>query len=251
MVDQKPTLVLLPGLMCGPEIFADIAAALSNEYKNVFGDMTSADTVDGLARNILGSIDAERFSLAGFSMGGIVAMAMVREAPHRIARLALLNTNHRVDPPATRERRNKHMEVVRNGGLSELMQTDLKVAYFHTSDEHTEEARQLVVDMAEKLGPDVFVQQSTALLNRTSTVEALRQFQSPTLVFAAAEDALCKLEWHEDMAALLPNVTLKVLEGAGHMAMLECAGDYTEIVRAWFAAPHTNFENEVSNDVHA
>ena len=97
-------LVLLPGMMCDARMFAPQVAALSGTREVILGDLSVADTMTGLARAVLDRAP-DRFALAGLSMGGIVAMEMLRLAPERIARLALLDTNPLAEADELKARR--------------------------------------------------------------------------------------------------------------------------------------------------
>ncbi len=224
-------LVLLPGMMCDARLFAPQIAALSADRTIVVGSVVGADSMAALAERVLDEAP-ETFALAGLSMGGIGAMEVVRQAPDRVARLALLDTNPLAEADYIKERRAGQIERVRNGGLRSVMRDEMK-PYYLAEGPDRDRILHLCMEMAEGLGPEVFAEQSVALRDRIDQSDTLRAYPRPSLVLCGRHDALCPLKRHELMAALLPQAHLEVIEGAGHLPTLEKPAETTRALMRW------------------
>ena len=226
-------LVLLPGMMCDARLFAPQAAVLERDRQVTVAAIEGADRVEALADAVLAEAP-ERFALVGLSMGGIVAMEVVRRAPERVERLGLLDTNHRAEAPHVSERRERQIEAVRAGRLHEVLRDEMKPHYLAPGPGR-EAVLDLVMEMAEALGPDVFERQSRALAARPDQTEALRGVTCPTLVLCGRHDALCPLERHEEMTRLVPGARLEIVEEAGHLPTLERPDETSALLRGFLA----------------
>jgi len=224
-------LVLLPGMMCDARLFLPQVEALSARRTTVVADLTGAPTMAGLAAAALADLPS-RFALAGLSMGGIVAMEVVRQAPGRVARLALLDTNPRAELPGIRARREPQIGRVLAGGLARVMRDEMKPNYLAAGPDRAR-ILDLCMAMALALGPEAFVNQSLALRDRPDQQETLRRVAVPTLILCGRDDALCPLDRHELMAGLVPGARLAIIEGAGHLPTLEQPAATTAALRRW------------------
>lgn len=229
-------LVLLPGLMCDGRLFAPQVAALDDLAPVTVADLTGASTVGELAAAVLAAAPRGRFALAGLSMGGIVAMEVCRQAPERVTRLALLDTNHRAEAPERRALRRPQIERALRGGLGTVLTDELAPLYLAPENRHRSDLLGLVVAMGLALGPEVFARQSAALRDRPDQSATLRALVVPTLVLCGRHDALCPAERHEEIAALVRGADLRVIEGAGHLPTLERPTETSAALRAWLDA---------------
>ncbi len=233
MAETLP-LVLIPGMMCDARLFGPQIAALSGTVPILLASILAHDTVEALAADILAWAPA-RFALAGLSMGGIVAMEVVRQAPERVAALALLDTNPLAEVEAVKAGREPQIERVMSGGLGAVMIEQMIPRYLAPR-AHRPDIEGLCRDMAHSLGAEVFVRQSRALQQRPDQQETLRAYAGPSLVLCGRDDALCPVARHELMAELLPRATLWIVEGAGHLPTLECPGETTGALKQWYKA---------------
>lgn len=224
-------LLLIPGMMCDGRLFAPQIAALSGRRSLVLASIVAHDTIETLARDILANAPP-RFALAGLSMGGIVAMEVIRQAPQRVERLALLDTNPLAEMEPVRQRREPQIEKVRAGGLRAVMQDEMIPNYLAKGGGN-QPILDLCLDMAIGLGPDVFIRQSRALQNRTDQQDTLRAVMVPSLVLCGAVDALCPLERHILMRDLIEGARLEVIERAGHLPTLENPEQTTAALGRW------------------
>jgi len=212
-------LVLLPGLMCDARLFAPQVAAFSAHRAVQVGCLTGAHDVGDMARQVLAAAP-QRFALAGLSLGGIVAMEVVRQAPERVVRLALLDTNAAPEPDAQAQARTAQMKRVRHGGLVEVMRDELKPAYL-ADGPRRDEVLDTCMAMATDLGAAVFERQSRAIMSRPDQRRELHRIDVPTLVLTGESDTLCPMERHTTIHAAIDRSTLVVVPGAGHLPTLE------------------------------
>lgn len=223
--------VLLPGMMCDARLFGPQIDALSAHYPVMCHPLSGADTIAALAQQVLGA-SPQRFALAGLSMGGIVAMEILRQAPERVDRLALLDTNPLAEKSEVKAKRLPQIKAVQNGELRRVMRDEMKPNYL--ADGPNQGAiLDLCMAMATDLGPEVFVDQSRALAARRDQCDTLRTYDGPSLVLMGEDDSLCPLDRHTLMHELLPNSTLTIIQGAGHLPTLEQPQDTTAALRHW------------------
>ncbi len=220
-------LILLPGMMCDDRLFAPQTAALGATVLSV----TKADTMEALAAAVLRDAP-DRFALGGLSMGGIVAMEVARQAPDRVAGLALMDTNPLAESPHMQARRTPQMDKAAAGGLASVMRDEMKPNYLSDGPDRAA-ILDLCMEMALGLGPDVFIRQSLALRDRPDQTETLRHYQGPSLVLCGRDDRLCPVARHELMHDLLPDATLRIIAGAGHLPTLERPDQTTDALRNW------------------
>ena len=228
-------LLLIPGMMCDARVFAPQVAALSAGRTIQVATITGADSIAELARRVLADAPT-RFALAGLSMGGIVAMEILRQAPERVERVALLDTNHRAETPDRQALRGPQVERVFQGALREVLIEEMKPLYLAPENRQDEAILGCALDMAIALGPEVFARQSEALRTRPDQTETLRATETPALVLCGEHDTLCPVERHREMAALMPRAGLEIVPGAGHLSTLERPVETTAALDRWLAA---------------
>lgn len=219
-------------MLCDARLFAPQIDAFSATHDVEVMGIDAAESIDALADLVLERAP-ERFNLAGLSMGGIVAMAIVGRAPERVARLALLDTNHHADAPGRDQVRNRQIEAVREGRMRQVVVDEMKPVYLAAANRSDQGLLDLLIDMAMDLGPEVFVRQSVALRDRANQTAALRAYRGQTLVLCGAEDELCPVERHREMAALLDRPVLRIVENAGHISTLENAPAVNSAMKQW------------------
>ncbi len=212
-------LVLLPGMMCTAQLFSHQIDCFSKERVVHFSPLAAHDDVARLAEEVLTHAPSH-FALCGLSMGGIVAMEVVRQAPERVRALALLDTNPLAEIDSVKQRRTPQIEKVQAGSLLDVMRDEMKPNYL-ADGESKAEILDVCLQMALELGGDVFVRQSVALRDRVDQSDTLRSVRVPTLVLCGKYDRLCSIETHQLMYELVPEATLHIVEGAGHLPVLE------------------------------
>lgn len=229
-------LVLLPGMMCDARLFAPQIMALSSETVVAFAPISRGETVEDIAAHLLEQLPAH-FALAGLSMGGIVAMELLRRAPDRITRLALMDTNPLAETPHVAAAREPQIVAAKAGRLRDVMREEMKPKYLAPGPGQ-QKTLDVVMAMAEDLGPEVFVRQSRALQRRPDQQSTLSKCKVPTLVLCGEHDTLCPVKRHSFMAELIPHATLVIVPDAGHLPPLEQPDATTQALQAWMAEPY-------------
>ena len=210
-------LVLIPGMMCDARMWGGLEAALAPR-RVIHALPVQADTMAAIAAAILADAPA-RFALAGLSMGGIVAMEMLAQAPDRIDRIALLDTNPLAEAAEVRARRAPQIARALAGDLEGVMRDEMKPGYLAPPPDRR--VLDLCMAMALGLGAEVFARQSHALRDRVDQTATLAAFKGPALVLTGAEDRLCPMDRHALMHRLMPHSRFVVVPGAGHLPPLE------------------------------
>lgn len=221
------TLLLLPGNMCDARLWVGVQG-----LEGMHGDLSRDDSIENMAQRMLCEQRGSLISI-GFSMGGIVALEMARQAPGRIVGMILSDTNAGADVPERAALRAAQQDRVRGGELAAIVADELKPAYLALQNRDDEKMKALLFDMAMDLGDDVFIRQSEALRTRADLGPVLDWFSGPVLFLCGAEDALCPPAWHYAMAARCDDAEVHIVAGAGHLLPLEQPEQFSAIVSDW------------------
>lgn len=231
MPPPMKNLLILPGLLEDADAFEALVDGLRGEVDCAVADMTRARTIADLARSALEQAPAGPLLVAGHSMGGYVALELARQAPERLAGLALLNTHARPDTAESTENRRR---------LMALADTDFQAAVNALvpklmTPAHLEDPvlAGIVGAMALAVGKEAFKRQQEAIIGRIDSRPHLAAIRCPTLVVAGREDAIMPVALLEELARGIPGARLEVVEDCGHMASIEQPGRVLELVRAW------------------
>ncbi|MEM1379627.1 MAG: alpha/beta fold hydrolase [Pseudomonadota bacterium] len=220
MPNDRRHVVFLPGFLCDQRLFSSQREALfAQGIQSSVADLTGAASIERLAAQVLRAAP-DRFALVGLSMGGIVAMEIMRRAPERVSHLGLLNTTPLADRSGAV--RVRQMRRVIEGGFEDVLREELKPQYLAETN-RTAERLELLLSMGRRLGPDVFRTQTVALMGREAYTEHIKAIQCPTLVLTGALDSVCPPHLHREMAAKIPNAALKIVARCGHLSVLEQA----------------------------
>jgi len=219
------TLILLPGLMCDADVWAPLYPHLPARHTPWVPDYGLCNSLTAMAQLVLQQAPADRFALAGHSMGGRVALEVVRLAPQRVTHLALLDTGHL--PRASGEaglqeadKRHALLNIAQTQGVRAMAQTWVQ-GMVHPRRLRDAALIDAVVDMFARKSADVFACQIEALLARPDASDVLRSLTLPTLLQCGAQDSWSPPAQHEAMQALAPHAVLDVVPDAGHMAPME------------------------------
>ena len=224
-------LVLIPGLLCTAALWRPQLDALADVADMSIADHTRHDSMAALAEDILAAAPP-RFALAGLSMGGYIALEMVRQAPERVSRLALLDTNACADTPEQKKMRQDFIALAGRGkfkGVTPRLIPNL----IHPDRLDDHELKLTIIHMARDTGTDVFIRQETAIMNRLDSRPYLSVIRCPTLILCGREDKPSPLSLHEEMAALIPGSELRVIERCGHLSTLERPAAVNAALREW------------------
>jgi pimeloyl-ACP methyl ester carboxylesterase len=206
-------------LLCTPRLYLEQVPALWRLGPVMIADHTRDDSMERIARRILSQAPA-RFALVGLSMGGYVSFELLRQAPERVAKLALLDTTARPDAPEQSAQRKLQIELARAGRFAEV--SDLLFPKFVAASRRMDEPlRALVRRMAEETGPEAFVRQQTAIMSRPDSRPGLAAIGCPTLVLVGERDELTPPERADEIAAAVPDARLVRVPEAGHLSTIE------------------------------
>jgi pimeloyl-ACP methyl ester carboxylesterase len=219
--DDRIPLVFLPGLLCDERLWQAQADALADIAAPLTADLTLDDSIAGMARRVL----------AGLSMGGYVAFEILRQAPQRVTRLALLDTTAAPDTPARRAQRIASMKAARVGRFAGVTPRLLSQLVHQTKVRGSVGTE--VRAMAQRVGRDAFLRQQSAILGRHDSVPDLARIAVPTLVGVGDSDVLTPLADAQQMQRAICGATLHVFADCGHLPALETPEETSRVLRAW------------------
>jgi pimeloyl-ACP methyl ester carboxylesterase len=229
---MKTPMVFLPGLLCDAQLWQPQVVGLGPSIEPWVADLRRDDSIAGMARRALAEAPFPKFALAGLSMGGYVAQEILRQAPERVERLALLDTQARPETPEAREKRLALMALAEKGQLMGVTDRLLPLLV-HGSRLADAPLVGLVKDMASKVGKDAFLRQQKAIMDRPDSRDTLWKIRCPTLVLCGEQDLLTPRDRHEEIAAAIRGSTLVVLPGCGHLSTLEKPLEVNRALSAW------------------
>ncbi|MGY3437337.1 MULTISPECIES: alpha/beta fold hydrolase [unclassified Marinovum] len=232
---MREPLVFLPGAMCDARVFGPQVAALSADTPVMVIPVTQGERIEEIASDILTAGPA-KFGLVGMGLGGVVAMELLRRAPDRITRIALMDASPLADTPQAASVREGRIIRARTGRLAEVLEEELALAGLAVSP-YRGDVTALAMDMGLHLGSEIYTRQSRAMMRRKDQQSVMRKCKVPALVICGAANAALPVKRHEFLAALIPYAKLVVVEGAGHMTALEQPEAVINVLRAWQTQP--------------
>lgn len=212
-------IVLVPGLNCSARLYAEQIPALWRFGPVQVADHTRDDSMEAIAAAILAHAPP-RFALVGLSMGGYIALTMVRQAPARVHKLALLDTSARPETPEQSERRKPQIALAQGGHFAEVPPLQFPV-FVHRNRQHDEALRARVRSMAEETGAEAFLRQQKAIMTRPDMRPLLASIACPTLVLVGDGDELTPPPLSEEIAAGIAGSRPVVIADCGHLSTME------------------------------
>jgi pimeloyl-ACP methyl ester carboxylesterase len=226
--------VLVPGLNCSARLYGEQIPALWRFGAVTVADPTRDDTIAAMAARILAAAPP-RFALAGLSMGGYIALEIMRRAPERVDRLALLDTGARPDTAEQTARRQPAMELARTGRFAAVAK-DAFLFFVHP-DRHQDVAlKAVVISMAEDCGPAAYLRQQHAIIGRADSRPSLSAIACPTLMLVGEQDKGTPPELAREIAAAVRGARLVVVPHCGHLSTLEQPQAVTMAMVEWMQA---------------
>jgi len=235
--DLEPV-VFLPGLLCDQALWRPQIEALADRVAPMVADLTLDDDIRAMARRALAAAPP-RFSLAALSMGGYVALEIMRLSPERVTRLALIDTSASPDSPQRADRRRAGLALLGRGRFLGVT-TPLMEELVHASKTSGPVAESLKA-MAARVGGAAFLRQQTAILNRPDARDVLSTIRVPTLIAVGDSDRITPLPVAHLMHRAIPGAQLYVFENCGHLPVLEQPDETTQLLRAWLDEPRGAF----------
>jgi len=230
MPDPLPT-VLIPGLTCSARLYAEQIQALWRFGPVTVADHTRDDSMAAIARRILAAAPP-RFALAGLSMGGYIAFEIMRQAPDRVAKLALLDTGARAEAPEQTERRKVVIALAKSGRYAEV--SDIAFPLYVHRNRHDDTAlKETVRMMAAETGVEAFLRQQQAIISRPDSRPGLGAIKCPTLVLVGDGDEATPPELAREIAGAIGGARLVVVAECGHLSSLEQPDKVTAALAEW------------------
>jgi pimeloyl-ACP methyl ester carboxylesterase len=218
-MDNTMPILLVPGLVSSPRIYAPVMPALWGKGPLTVANHIRDDNMAAIARRILDEAPP-RFALAGHSMGGYIAFEIMRQAPERVSRLALLNTQARPDAPEATSRRRSQIARAQAGELREVLD-ELFPIFVHPMRRDRADLLQLVHDMGNDVGVEAFIRQQRAIIARADSRPTLATITCPTLVLTGDEDLAIPNSLSKEMADGIAGAKLVILPQCGHLSQVE------------------------------
>lgn len=209
--------VLLSGMLAGGELWNAVVdemdPALSVQHIRIDLD----DSVVGMAESVLAQAP-ERFGLVGHSLGGAVALEIIRRASHRVSRLALLNCSARGPSEAQQQAWSELAERTRSGRFDDVITEQAQVNLGRIN---AAAPTEVWLRGARQVGPDGFLRQLSAQAGRPDARPGLAAVGVPTLVVSGEHDEVCPSALQDELAAGIPGARRLTVAGAGHMSPLD------------------------------
>jgi pimeloyl-ACP methyl ester carboxylesterase len=230
-VPQPLPILLIPGLLGSARLYEPQIPELWRFGPVTIADHTRDDSMTAIARRILVGAPP-RFALAGLSMGGYIAFELLRQAPARIARLALLDTTARPDTPEQSAVRSEQIALAAAGRLDEVAQAQFP-RLVHPEHRGDARLREIVRQMAQEVGAEAFARQQQATMHRADSRPELEAIHVPTLVLVGEGDQLTPPERAAEMAQAIHGARLVTIPGSGHLSTLERPREVTQALIEW------------------
>jgi len=230
VIAEKHNLVFLPGLICDERLFRDQIEHLSDIARCSVADLTVADTIAELAADVLLHAPPQ-FSLAGLSMGGYVALEIMRQAPQRVLGLALLSTSARADTAEATANRHKGMAQAESN--FQIVLDQLMPKLVHPSRMKYHSMVDSIYSMGHRVGRDAYLRQQRAIIGRIDSRPFLQHIKCPALVLCGRDDVVTPVELHEEMAAMIPGARLQIIEECAHLSTMGQPAEVSAALRGW------------------
>ncbi|MFZ7090179.1 alpha/beta fold hydrolase [Primorskyibacter sp. 2E233] len=232
---MREVVVFIPGLMADARAFGPQIADLSRDFGVMCVPPTRGERIEEIASGMLDLLP-KRCALVGHGLGGMVAMEILRRAPDRVSRLALMDTTPLAETPQQAAERDPRIIRAKTGKLAEVLKEELPASAL-AAGPYRADILALVEDMAAVLGLETYLHQIRALQRRRDQQGTLRRISVPTLIMCGALDRLFEVKRHTFMAELIPGANLHVIEEAGHLPALEQPEEVADALRGWLSAP--------------
>lgn len=230
-MSESLPVVLIPGLLLSPQMYAGQIEALWSAGAVTLANHTRDDSMAALARRILAEAPP-RFALVGLSMGGYISFEILRQAPQRVAKLALLDTMARPDTPEVSAARRVQMQLAAEGHLGEVIDALIPRLVHPSRREDAALVAQIRL-MGAAVGVAGFLRQQTANIARVDSRPTLRDIRCPTLVLVGDSDQLTPPERAVEIADGIAGAELVVVPQCGHLSTLECPALVTGALATW------------------
>jgi len=227
-------IVLVPGLNCSPRLYAPQVPELWRFGPVSIANHTRDDTMAAIGKRVLDDAPP-RFALAGLSMGGYIALEIVRQAASRVAKLALLDTGARDDPPEVQAKRRTNIAAADAGRFADIIDAQFPL-YVHPSRASNAALKAVYLAMCHDVGPQAYVRQQKAIMGRADSRPLLPTIRCPTLVLVGAQDEATPPALSEEIAVAIPRARFIRVQDCGHLSTLERPEAVTQALTEWMSS---------------
>lgn len=227
---SNQNLLLIPGLVCDAAVWRHQVAHLGDIAEVSVPPVTKGETMAEMARIVIDAAP-QKFALAGFSMGGYIALEILRQAPERVTRLALLDTSARTDTPQKAAWRRTAVAACERGEFASVIAGMMPVLLH--PDQQQGLLPQFVREMAARVGVEAFVRRHRAISMRQDARDLLRAAKQSVRAICGREDGMSTIAEHIEIAELAPHGRFSIIEECGHMTILERPQAATALLRDW------------------
>ncbi|MFD0858558.1 alpha/beta fold hydrolase [Roseovarius aquimarinus] len=228
-------IVLLPDMMCDARLYGPQLAAFSKSFAITVAPLTGGDRIEEMASNLL-DVLPRRFAVAGLGLGASAAMEIVRRAPDRVTRIALMNASAFAETPQTVADFEPVVVKARAGNLRDFAAGVIPPETLAPGPMRAE-VMELVHDMVAHLGKETVIRQLRAMQRRRDYQAVLRKIKIPALVLCGAHEGGAPIKRHKFLADLIPYAELTVIESAGRLPSLEQPDETTDALMTWLRQP--------------
>lgn len=230
-MSTKVPLLFLSSLLCDAQMWQHQIKSLKSIADCQVADLTCHNSMGALARSVLASAPTQ-FALAGLSMGGYVALEIMRQAPERVIKLCLMNTSARADTPEQKKRRQMLLAMSDSGEFKGVTPRLLPMI-IHPDRLEDVELTQTIQSMAERTGREAFQNQQMAIMHRIDSRDYLKFIRCPVRVIAGAEDLLTPPDVMREIADGIPGARYNVIKNCGHLSALEKPEEVNALMKKW------------------
>ncbi len=225
----------LPGYLCDERLFSSVMDTLPTGFSPVYVPLPAEDSIEAIAESIIASGGVDGSVLVGLSMGGIVALEIIRQVPERIRGISLMDSNALADTPQATDARNRLVAEICREGYAGPLQRSVIPKMLHPNRHSDTALRELIVAMAKTCGTDALIRHAAALSGRRDNTEALKRFPGPVQILAGRDDQLCPLDRQVHMHAVQPQAIFTLIESCGHLSTLEAPAAASAGLNSWLA----------------
>jgi pimeloyl-ACP methyl ester carboxylesterase len=218
MTESVP-IVLVPSLNGSARLYAPQLPELWRLGPVTIADHTHDDTMAAIAKRVLDNAPP-RFHYVGLSMGGYLAFEIMRQAPERVIKMAILDTSARADIPEIIALRKERIALAKNGRFEEVIEATWG-PLVHPSLREGTPLKSIHVAMCRDVGAERYVRQQTACMTRIDSRPMLASIGCPTLVIVGAQDEPTPPELAEEIAGGIPGARLVKVPECGHFSTIE------------------------------
>lgn len=228
----KTPLILIPGTLCDDRLWGHQRRYLSDIAEVNICEVTKGDSISSLAHSILEKAP-EEFALAGLSLGGIISLEIMRLAPERVVKLALLDTNPNPPHPDQIATWERFINMANNGQFLDITTTYLLPILIHPDRKKDETLVSTIIDMARQIGKDGYINQLKAVMTRSDQRSILSTITCPTIVLVGKEDIVCPVHMSEFLKESIPTARLEIVDYSGHLITLEQPEKVSALLKGW------------------